>query len=322
MFRYFRFLSITIFVLIPAFEISAQSVSIKTEMDTHKIDLGGRALLSYVIETDLGQKIIFPPIGDTLISTIEVIVPPVVDSLILDNERIRLKQQMELTSFEEGNHFIPPQPFTIVIGRRQDTIYSHASYLEVEGFSLDTTGVIRDIAGIERAPLIFRDFLPILILLLIVVIALAIVHFIKRKKGKGVFILPEKPADPPHVIALRELDKLKAQKLWQQQQTKEYYSKLTFIIRTYLEDTFGILALEKPTSEILTELRNFDQTKSVDNRSLERLLNLADLIKFAKGQADPEENMEHLDNAYSLVKSIHAAVRTTESENTKNDVEV
>ena len=304
-------------------ELSAQSVSIKTEMDTHKIDLGGRARLSYIIEADVAQKILLPPFGDTITQEIEVIIPAVVDTTILENKRIKIQQQMELTSFDEGNHFIPPQPFTIIIGDRWDTIFSNASYLEVEGFSLDTTGVIRDIAGVERAPIIFRDFLPVLVLLLMVVVAIIIAHLIKKhRNGKGVFTIPEKPAEPPHVIALRELDRLKAQKLWQQKQTKEYYSKLTFIIRTYLEDTFGILALEKPTSEILSDLRRFELTEKFDNKDLERLLNLADLIKFAKGEADPEENMEHLENAYTLIKSIHAAMKPVNSENTKNDREV
>jgi len=37
--------------------------------------------------------------------------------------------------------------------------------------------------------------------------------------------------------------------------------------------------------------------------NLESLLILADLVKFAKGNPDPDENIVHLDNAYDFVKS-------------------
>jgi hypothetical protein len=121
--------------------------------------------------------------------------------------------------------------------------------------------------------------------------------------------IAEKAPEPAHIIALRDLDKLKAQKLWQQNQLKDYYSRLTYIIRAYIENQFSVLALEKTTAEIIGEIKIEKLDKFIDMRQLEQLLRLADLIKFAKGEAQPEENIAHLDNAYTLIKKTHLKIQ-------------
>jgi hypothetical protein len=55
---------------------------------------------------------------------------------------------------------------------------------------------------------------------------------------------------PPHVWALKELDKLNQKKLWQSGEVKSYYSELTDIARTYIELRYKIPAMEKTTDEL------------------------------------------------------------------------
>ena len=299
--RFFVFVFLFVGILSSGF---GQLLTIQTVLDTNKIEIGDRVELKYVLEKAKTDVIVFPEFGDTLILGVEVLEPPVIDSIKLKTDKVKVEQRLIITAFEEGMYYIPPQPFALKSNFGRDTVFSKASYLQVVGVAIDTTGVIRDISGVQRAPIIWRDFLPLIILLAIALITLLIVFIVRKwKRNKGLLPILEKPAEPAHIIALRELDKLKAQKLWQQQQLKEYYSRLTSIIRTYIENRYGILALEKPSSEILVEIRFMGLAKQINLTEFEGLLNLADMVKFAKGEANPEDNIEHLENAYSLVKA-------------------
>jgi hypothetical protein len=296
-----------VFIIVGMFKpVFGQKFTIQTSLDTNKIVIGERAQLSYFVEKDKEDRVLLPEFRDTLVLGVEVLEQPDIDSVILKNDKVRLQKKLIITSFEEGMYFIPPQAFTLKSKTFVDTIFSQATYIEVVGVEIDTTNTIRDISSTERAPIIFRDFLPLFVLLALVAIALIIVSLIRKyKKGNGLLGAPEKILEPAHIIALRELDKLKAQKLWQQKQVKEYYTRLTHIIRTYIENRFGVLAMEKTSSEILIEIRNMGIGKEINIQEFESLLNLADLIKFAKGDAQPEENFEHLENAYKLVKATY-----------------
>ncbi len=300
----------------------AQSVSIETKLDTHKIELGARAELSYVIEKEKGQKIIFPNLSDTLSSLIELSGKPTTDSVKIDGDKVRLTRKMNITSFEEGNQYIPSQIFGIVNGDRIDTIMSSSTYLEVVGVALDTTGVVKDIGYVKKAPFTIRDFLLIVLIIVVILLPFVIIYFIRRKgENKSIINLPRKPLDPPYIVALRELDKLKAQKLWQQQQLKDYYSQLTHIVRVFIGRTFGVATLEKTSAEIIRDLKSSKVDKVLDIKVLQELLSLADLIKFAKGQADPEENIRHLENAYAIVKAVQPSGEKKDNNTEKNQKE-
>lgn len=315
----YRF-SLVLLSLMLSLSVSAQTVTIETVLDTHKIEIGDRAELIYMINKSSDRTIVLPDLKDTLIDGLEVLDAPIIDSISSKDGSVRIEQKLSITSFEEGMYYIPPQPFGLRTEYGTDTVFSKESYLEVVGVEIDTTGTIRDIAGLERAPIIFRDFLPFIVLIGIAGLIILIIYLIRRyKRAKGLISVPQKPAEPAHVIALRELDKLKAQKLWQQDETKEYYTRLTGIVRTYIEDRYNVLAMEKPSSEILRELRQMHYSKKIDFSKFESLLNLADLIKFAKGSALAEENIEHLDNAYNLVKTTYVEIEEQDSINDKTE---
>ena len=78
-------------------------------------------------------------------------------------------------------------------------------------------------------------------------------------------------------------------KLWQDGRTKAYYSELTRILRGYLEGRFGISALEMTTRQITDELGRRDELDREGRQELGQLLQLSDLVKFAK--ATPAEEL-------------------------------
>ena len=134
----------------------------------------------------------------------------------------------------------------------------------------------------------WTDFWWIYIILAIIIILLLLIRYAGKRK-KAVIEKPEKVIiRPAHEIALEKLDHLKEEKLWQKGEIKEYQSQLTYIIREYLENRFYIHALESTSSDIARALRD-KGLKDEDKSMLQNILQIADLVKFAK--AKPEENV-------------------------------
>ena len=113
---------------------------------------------------------------------------------------------------------------------------------------------------------------------------------------------------PAEVIAFNRLSELEQKKLWETGKINEYHTELSEIIRRYLEGRFKFIALELTTDEILTEL------KSVINndifKKLQKILERADLAKFAKNQPTDLQNLESM----SLAKEIISSTKKIENE--------
>lgn len=283
---------------------SGQVVTIETVLDTNQIVLGKTAVLKYSVKKKNNETVLLPRLTDTIYDGIEIVGDVHVDSVILNDKQELLEQSMHITSFETGKRFIPSQPFVLIGPYGPDTILSNPAYINVVGVAIDSSGAIREIADVAWVMPTFKEVLPFILSFLgLVIIVLLFVFFLRRRNKPEEELKPAKKIEPPHIIALRDLDKLKAQKLWQHNQVKEYYTILTQVIRTYIENQFGVLALEETTREILLDIKKQGLNDKINMQQLEELLNLADLIKFAKGEAQPDENIEQLEVAYNFVKT-------------------
>ncbi len=125
--------------------------------------------------------------------------------------------------------------------------------------------------------------------------------------------------EPAHVIAFRELEKLKNEKLWQNGETKKYYIRLTEIIRQYLENRFGVNSLELTTSETLEALVKTGFKKDESFNKLRSVLTGADLVKFAKYKPDPTENESVFSNSYDFVSATKAVEVIEEKSDVKDN---
>ena len=119
------------------------------------------------------------------------------------------------------------------------------------------------------------------------------------------------PKLPPHILAMKHIEKVKEEKSWQKNQPKEYYTELTDIIRIYIKDRFGFNALEMTSSEIIDELM---ERKGKDNlNELKSLFQTADLVKFAKHNPLINENDANLIHAIEFINE----TKEVEEENQK-----
>lgn len=145
------------------------------------------------------------------------------------------------------------------------------------------------------------DYLIFLWVALGLLAAFLLWKFLPKLTQKKVEEIPEIVIKrPAHVIALEQLHQLKQEQLWKIGEIKAYQSKLTHVIREYLENRYGIKALESTTDEIITDLRKVQFDKK-DEEVLKNILQVADLVKFAKAKPTDEVHEQFLHYATEFV---------------------
>lgn len=283
--------------------VSAQEVSVKAALDSTHLLIGGQMNVTLEVNQPAGVQVQFPTFTDTLTRSIEILDASTPDTSLTDDQRSRIIQRLTITSFDSGYQVIPPLAFLV---KNQnggtDTLLTNSLGLDVLLVPVDTSQAIMPIKGPADMPYTLQDALPwILGGLLAIAIAIGLfLYFKKRKKPEEV--VRTKPKEAPHVIAFRELDKLKEEHLWQSGELKAYYSRLTDIVREYIEHRFQIHTLERTSDEVLASFKNAGLADQVPFENLQQLLYQADLVKFAKGKPQPEDNMRSLEQAYDFVK--------------------
>ena len=126
------------------------------------------------------------------------------------------------------------------------------------------------------------------------------------------FKKPE-PKLPPHEQAIKELDDIKQQKLWQQGRSKEYYTLITETLRRYIVERFGINAMEMTSGEILNLIHKEADADSV-YENLKQIMEVSDFVKFAKLNPLPDENDLSMMNAYLFVNQTKIVEVSTSKE--------
>jgi len=283
----------------------AQQLKATARIDSTNILLGDQVKYILEIEAPKSATIQFPAVPDTLAGLIEVLARAKTDTLESGSQFTEKQSKTyTITCFDSGSYVIEPQWFTVSVNGNTDSVATNPVVLYVNTMAIDTTRGLTDIKMPYSAPLTLKEVTPyILGIILIAAIIFLILYSIKRKKkNQPFFKLPEKPKEPAHIVALRELDRIKDEKIWQKDKTKQYYSEVTEVIRTYIEERFEIPAMEQTTDEIIVNFRtrkNLLDEKSFSN--LDQILTLADFVKFAKYKPLPDDDNLTLTNAYFFI---------------------
>lgn len=296
--------------------VYAQSARAWAQLDTTALLIGDQTHMQLNISVPSTWRVDFPVIGDTINQHIEVLKQSEI-SQSGTAEYITLTQQLLITSFDSGYHAIAPLTFTY---HEPDdttayTLMSTPLLLKVNTIPADSTMAIHDIKAIRKAPVTLKEALPwALIALFIIALIILLWRYVKTKKERRPFIpIVNKPQRPPHELALERLSQLAEKKLWQQGEIKTYHTEITDIARDYLEGKFGIQALEMTTEEIMKSL-SATPIEITSQKPLYNLLQLADMVKFAKAKPLPDEHM-------GSFKHLEAFIHETMKENDKADQE-
>jgi hypothetical protein len=144
--------------------------------------------------------------------------------------------------------------------------------------------------------------------LFVVAISLALVLFLRSRKKKSI----KQPALAPDVIASLELDRLIQEDLPRQGRVKEFYLRLTGIVREYIEGTTGLRAPEQTTEEFLREVRHSDRFDGSHAVRLQDFLEAADMVKYAAQQPNEDNISQSVSRAKEFIST--RFVRTVANE--------
>jgi hypothetical protein len=283
----------------------SQQIKVSSSLERDSIWLGDQIKMILVAEYPAGTLLNFPQLNDSLGNGVEVVLRSSRDSSKLGDGILQMKQTYLITAFDSGPHPIKPFLFVAHTKITPDTLRSNPLTLFVKVPNVDLKKGFADIKKPYAAPVTFKEIAPWIIgIILIAAIVFFILYAIsRRRKNIPLFSLPAKPKLPPHVVALSELDKLKEEQLWQHDKVKDYYTRLTDIIRVYLEERYEVPAMEQTTQEILSDFKGEDsQIKGKLFTGLQKTLDTADLVKFAKYTPLADENHFVLVHAYTLVE--------------------
>lgn len=279
-------------------------IEVQSAVDTTEITIGDRINYSITIDSREGLRVENPGAGINLgqfeIKDYKISEPRT------ENGRTIQKFEYQISVFDTGHFEIPAFPVAYF---PEDT---SQNYQLIEASAIGI--YVRSILNAEDKEL--RDVkapidIPFNYVLLYSLIAAGLLllaagyfgyRFYKKRKEEGYLFIPPKPPVPAHEKALNALNELQARDLPEQGEFKLYFTELTEIIRTYLEGRFFIKALEETTTEILKELNSID-LEAASFEELRDLLELADMVKFAKYIPDLDECRSGMTSAIDFVNA-------------------
>jgi len=299
----------------------AQLIRVESILSSDSLMIGEQVNYTLRVDALSELELRLPHIQDTLSSFLEVISPLSSDTVILDG-RTLIEHSYLITGFEAGSQIIPSQEVGYLRGSLVDTARSMPLIINVYDPIVDTTQQIKPIKPPINTPLTFKELFPWLAVgfggLLFLGIALWLIRrYLKRRRDPDAYY--QKPLEPAHVIAFRALDKLKEEKIWTKGAVKQYYSRLTEITRQYIERQYDIPAMESTTEEILQAFRRANPKDQLLDEILRELLELADLVKFAREDPLPVDNQTNLNNAYIFVQKTYPMFQGVEEEKEASD---
>jgi hypothetical protein len=304
---------LTLFFAFQVLLIQAQpKAKLEGQLDTATVTLGAPTLLHLTLHAKQGEAYVWPA-PDSLANKVQVLQRKSSDTL-WDKDRLgyQLKQDWQLVAFDSGYFALPP----IRVKRSSDTtqfLESEALLLTVKPLPVDTTKAFREIKGPRELPYDW-SYLWWYGAALVLLSALGWwgYRFWKARKKQPFVAPPEaKPSLPPHVRAMEALQTLQAEKLWQQGLTKEYHIRLSEITRLYIQERFGLNALEQTSDETLRSAKLMGINPDVI-QYLTYILTLSDTAKFAKVIPLGEENEQAWKLAWKMVADTMPIVETTE----------
>ncbi len=293
--RIFLFFSLISYLAFP------QKVVVKS--DTTNIRIGEQFM--YQININDTANVILPKKIENL-KNLEV-----VNDIEIDTLKNVLIKKYVMTGFDSGAFYIPSQQIYI----KNRAYITDSILINVATIAIDTTKQkLFPIKAIQSEPLVYDDFKPYIIwvILILILIAVFVYYFVYRKKP---IADQEEPIVqiPPYDEAIEKLQKLDNKLLWQNNQIKKYYSELTEIIRDFIEKELKIPALEITTQELIEALSNLDNSKTLQidketTRKLNSLLSEADLVKFAKSTPLSHEIEDDRKDAENILNDLKPVI--------------
>ncbi len=223
-----------------------------------------------------------------------------------DGDRRRTVHVYTLDTFATGQIEVPSLSLRFVDARgsgepSDGTLQSQALAVSV-GSNLAGDEKVRDIRGMVDVPGGGAHWMWWIALAAVVAAAAAaVLAFLVGRRRRAAEAAAE-PEPLPHAWAMAALAQLEADGLLDRGAFEPFYTRLSDIVRQYIEKRFGLMAPERTTDEFLVEARRGDALSEGHKTLLEGFLRAADMVKFARFQPRSRDATEALGAARGFVQ--------------------
>lgn len=263
---------------------------VRAYVSADSVRVGDRFSLTVVAEHTFVEDPIFPATeaGEEFFGDLEVLAVQGAGSRLASDAvaGTRIDSLIyEVTTFALDTAFVPSVPVFFVVDEDTSFFASYPITLPIISLVPEDAEGIRDLAPIAEFPI--NPWPWILGILLFIALTAGLYYYWQRRRALLANTVYEAPVPriSPLEEAIQRLRTLeKSAKLQEESQIKPFYVELTEILRVYLSRRLGINAMESTSYELLGDLNQLVKKDKVSSESLhltKRVLNVADLVKFA-----------------------------------------
>ena len=283
-------------------------------VDSTEFKIGEQINIRFQVKGDSLSKIQFPKQPNFAPFELLEIFP--LDTIRAQTHYLFIKKYA-LIQFDSGNDWIPKQKILINgVGMITDSISIRVNTVVVDTLKQPLFD-IKPLVAVKRGyKKLTQQILITVFGLILLILAVFLILRVQKK------LIEKRKELPPFDRALLELKALEEERPRLQEEYKSYYSKLTDVVRRYLEEEANITALESTSRELLKKLELLKDSGKLDLdgetlRSLKRVLEHADLVKFARSA--PEFEVATSDR--NLVEDVVIKTQEALPEPTQEEIE-
>lgn len=303
-------MAIVILLLISTLSANGQ-VSVEARIDSLQMLVGEQTNLVLTVKAPDKARISFPVFQPSqyITSGVEVLDCTKGDTTALDNNRIAVSRIYTLTSFDENLYYIPSM--TVTVNGKQYKTSNLA--LKVLSIPVDTLHPEKFFPpkDVQDNTFDWSEWNSLFWLSMVITVLSVLLYYLwtRLKQNKPIIekVIFVKRV-PPHQRALKEIEQLKNNSSIANENQKEYYTRLTDVLRKYIRERFGFNAMEMTSTEIMLRLQNEEDKSMIEE--LRELFTTADLVKFAKYSALVNESDANLVNAIDFINTTKSEEQT------------
>lgn len=288
--------------------VASAQVTVEAAIDSIEMLIGEQVHVTVTATMKEGSKVEFPVFKpmQQLIPGVEVLKSTELGTKGKDGGFVDRQVVYTLTSFDDTLYYLPP--FVVKVDGKPYESKSLA--LKVVGIEVDTTRVDQFFGpkDVQDNPFLWSDWSLLFWLSVLMLVLMAVGYYLYMRLRDNKPIITHIRIVKrllPHQKAMKEIEQIKADKMQNSENPKEYYTKLTDTLRKYIEDRYGFNAMEMTSSEIIERLEKAltDDTKDAATMKAElrQLFTTADLVKFAKYSTMINENDANLVSAIDFI---------------------
>lgn len=282
--------------------VSAQ-VTVEARIDSLQMLVGQQTGITIDVSCDGKATVELPTFqkGQQLAPGVELVEMMAADTTKLDDgHRMQVTRKYIVTAWDFSFYYIPPMKVRV---NNKEYLTKNLA-LKVYTLDVDTLHYDQYFGpkDVMDAPFSWDDWKPViasLVLILLLSGLAAYLVYILRTGKPLIRIVRRKRKEPAHKVALTAIERIKTERTWAQEDSKEYYTELTDTLRTYIQERYGFSAMEMTSGEIIERLTQENDEEAL--AELRELFQTADLVKFAKWTTLINENDANLMTALEYI---------------------